>query len=918
MTTQKPATTHPASRWRAALWLGLSLVGSLSAQTAADEKDDKAVKLDKYEVTGSYLPDSSVAPAIPVTVIDSAAIAKTGVTTNVLDLLKKTAPQFTGSRNLGNNNANIGGGSTNGGSQLALRNLPTLVLINGRRAAFAPVSASGGYEFVDVNLIPMAAIDRIELLTDGASAIYGSDAVSGVVNIILKTNYEGLEVGAHYGFSDNSGNWSERSVHAVGGVSNGKTNVTMSAEWSKSDPLYQYERSFSSPIYGTPTYAGVINLGSVYYLLNPSLSSPPTGHQSIADLVAAGVYQGPYTSAQVQQFFDLSQYVTLLQQFTRKSGTLSFEHKFSDRVSLFGDVLYASTQTFYQLNAQPFAASLSSSSASNPTTSTITARNRLVDYPRQYFNDTQSVRGVVGLKGSFGETFSWETAVTHNEIRQNYKNKNLIDSTARAAAIADGTLDLTSRDIDPAVAQTILGTAYADYLSKLTVYDVVLRGRAFTLPAGDVNFALAGQLQREYLSVSADRNSQAESFNWDSATTINPFSGGRDVKSVVMQVGIPLIAPEQAVPFAHSLTADLAVRHSRYSDTDDPTVPKYTLRWQPFDDQLTLRSTFSESFKAPTLNNLFGPIDIGFTSTLSVARYDSSGNALGTSVSGQANYRSGSNPSLRPETSQNFTAGFVYSPKAVKGLTLTADYFKINQYEVVSSIGSSTILSSVERLGAASPYAKFVRIGTYGDNSGFDSGTVVTAPGQISAAGLDNVFVTDQLVNIGGYKLDGVDLGVKYSWDWAGVGRFDASTTAAIYNHVKIRTLADTPYEEYSNQVTGNFGQYPDWRTYTTLTYTRGAYNATVAHTYIPSLYDSAGTTAEDHYVESYAQFDVNTSYAFGPRWGLLNGLKLTLGVDNVLNEFGPRSPSNTQSNVDISTYGAIGRKFYAEFSLKF
>jgi len=384
---------------RHALWLGLALsAGSLAAQTGTTG-GDSAVKLDKFEVTGSYLPLSADAPAIPVTVIDAEAIARTGVTTSVLDVLKKTAPQFTGSRNLGNNNANIGGGSTNGGAQLALRNLPTLVLINGRRAAFAPVSASGGYEFVDVNLIPVAAVDRIELLTDGASAVYGSDAVSGVVNIILKSNYEGLEVGAHYGFSDNGGHYSERSVHAVGGISNGKTSITVSAEWSRSDPLYQYERSFSSPIYGTPTYAGVINIGSSYYLLNPSLSSAPAGHTDIATLVANGTYLGPYTSTQVQQYFDLSKYVTLLQEFTRKSGTASFEHKFNDRVSLFGDVLYANTQTFYQLNAQPFAASLAASNAANPTTSAITARNRLVDYPRQYYNDTQSIRGVVGLKG---------------------------------------------------------------------------------------------------------------------------------------------------------------------------------------------------------------------------------------------------------------------------------------------------------------------------------------------------------------------------------------------------------------------------------------------------------------------------------------------------------------------------------------
>lgn len=919
MTSHRHHLPPRAHLRRTALWLALALsAGSLSAQTPAADPDDKTLKLEKFEVTGSYLPVSADAPAIPVTVIDAAAIAKTGVTTSLLDVLKKTAPQFTGSRNLGNNNANIGGGSTNGGAQLAFRNLPTLVLINGRRAAFAPVSASGGYEFVDVNLIPVAAVERVELLADGASAIYGSDAVSGVVNIILKSNYEGLEVGGHYGFSDNGGHYTERSAHAVGGMSNGKTSITVSAEWSRSDPLYQYERSFSSPLYGTPTYAGVINIGSNYYLLNPSLSAAPSGHTAIADLVANGTYLGPYTSTQIQQYFDLSSAVTLLQEFTRKSGTAAFEHKFNDRVTLFGDVLYASTQTFYQLNAQPFAASLSSTNAGNPTTSTITARNRLIDYPRQYYSDTQSLRGVVGLKGTLANDYSWETALNHNEVRQNYRNANLIDSTARAAAVADGSLVLTSRDISDAVAESILGTAYANYVSKLTTFDAVVRGQAFELPAGPVDFAVAVQVQKEQLAVNADRNSQAATFNWDSATTINPFANSRKVESGVLQAAFPLVSAAQNLPFAHSLVFDAAVRYSKYSDTDDPTVPKYTLRWQPFDDQLTLRSTYSQSFKAPTLYDLFGPVDIGFTSSYTYARYDSAGNALGSTVSGQANYRSGSNSALKPSESDNFTAGFVWAPKAIQGLSVTADYFRIAQYDVVSSIGAYTILESVERLGAASPYAQFVRLGTYGDNRGFDAGTAITAPGQVSAAGLDNVFVTDQSINIGGYKMDGVDLGVRYTWEWAGVGRFEAATNAAIYNHVKIRTLFDTPYEEYSNTVTGNFGQYPDWRTYTTLSYQRGDLTATLGHTFIPSLYDPSGSTAEDRYVECYNSWDINASYAFGPRSKFLNGLKLTLGVNNVLNEFGPRSPSNTQSNVDISTYGAVGRLIYGEFSIKF
>jgi hypothetical protein len=187
------------------LKVSLSLVATLSlsaasgfGQSAAQPKVETQV-LEKYVVTGSYLTQAANSIAIPVITIDTKSIENSGSVTNVLEILRKTTPQFSGNGNLGSSNANVGSGSTNGGSQILLRNAATLVLLNGRRSAVNPVSSTGGYSFVDVNMIPVAAIQRIEVLADGASAIYGTDAVSGVVNIILKTNYEGFEMGGRYG-----------------------------------------------------------------------------------------------------------------------------------------------------------------------------------------------------------------------------------------------------------------------------------------------------------------------------------------------------------------------------------------------------------------------------------------------------------------------------------------------------------------------------------------------------------------------------------------------------------------------------------------------------------------------------------------------------------------------------------------------
>jgi iron complex outermembrane receptor protein len=327
----------------------------------------------------------------------------------VLEILRKTAPQFNGNSNLGSGNANVGSGSTNGGSQLALRNTATLILINGRRVAYAPVGASGGFQFVDVNLIPVAAIERIEVLADGASAIYGTDAVAGVVNIILRADFNGFEMGGRYGWTTNQGKAAERSAYVVGGAGNGKTSFTVSAEWVKDDPIFAFERPYSAVTFGTPTFPGSVNIGSSYYYLDPSLTAPTVvgAGQSPAALVASGVYSSPRTAGAQFELFNLSRYVTQKVANQRHALTVAFDHKITDTFSLFGDVLYSNTRTASQINGQPLnIGAIPAGQFGNPFNVAATGRNRLIANPRQYLNDTTGIRGVVGLKGRLTEEWT--------------------------------------------------------------------------------------------------------------------------------------------------------------------------------------------------------------------------------------------------------------------------------------------------------------------------------------------------------------------------------------------------------------------------------------------------------------------------------------------------------------------------------
>jgi len=212
--------SRPYNRSRAG-WLVLELLlgGCLTlAASVAAAVDAVAVSapeaapVEEIIVTGSAIPVAPDSLSVPVTVINADAIAAAGVNTNVLEILRKQIPAFAGRSNTGNSNAANTNQNTAGGSSIQLRNLDTLILVNGRRLAVSSISGVNGKVFVNVAEIPPAAIERIEVLTDGASAIYGSDAIGGVVNIILKSNLQGGQVSVRAAGAD--GGYSEKSVDA--------------------------------------------------------------------------------------------------------------------------------------------------------------------------------------------------------------------------------------------------------------------------------------------------------------------------------------------------------------------------------------------------------------------------------------------------------------------------------------------------------------------------------------------------------------------------------------------------------------------------------------------------------------------------------------------------------------------------------
>jgi iron complex outermembrane receptor protein len=911
----------------AALFALAGLLRTAHAQTSpaaasGSETNDQTQVLDKFVVTGSYIPTAADSPVAPVSLITPLQIENSGDATNLLEVIRKTSPQFVGNGNLGATNANIGSSSTNGGAQISLLNTQTLVLIDGRRAAFSPVAGLGGYQFVDLNLIPVGAVERVEVVKDGASAIYGSDAIAGVVNIILKKDYQGFEADGRIAFATQKGHYRERSFDIVAGSGTPDTHVTVSAEWFKADPLYQRDRSFSSPIYGTPTFPGVVQFGSDFYLLKSGLNTPPAGPQSLAQLVAAGVYTGPYgfggaTGSQIgdiQKFFDLSSKVTLLEGNQRKSATIALDHKLSSSFTIFADALISKTDTFSQLNAQPFNANVEAGVNGNPFDAKVKARNRLVDYPRQFFTDTVSNRGTVGIRGTLAEGWTAEAAVTYNEVSQNYRNPNLVDTAARQAAVANGTINLfaISQAAGAVEASGMLGTAFGEFDSRLWTADAHVTGRVAQLPAGPVEVAVGAEYRKESLSATSDRNSQTASFAWDSATTLDPFDKARHVDSVFGEVRVPLTSPEQAIVGLHSVSLDGAVRYERYSDAGATTVPKISVRYLPVNDDFALRATYSKAFTAPSLYSLYGPGGVGFTPGLNLNAFGG-----GTAQNVQGNLQLTNNPDLKPSKADDFTVGVVYSPKAVQGLSLSADYFYIMQRDLVGGVDYQILSQDVENKGPASPYAKFVALDDY---PGTSDSTPITAPGQL-VTNIDNVYISSSSLNAS-QVLRGINLEGDYSKALGGGSRLDLTVQGLYLQSFKYKFGEGLPWVETVGQATNVNGTMPRFHSYTTASYTWDDITAFVGWTYYPGVKDPAflsadGNSFEPRKTSSYHSFDVSLSYKLSHLWRVKNA-KLTIGANNVFNKAPPLSPSFTESNVDIATYGPVGRLLYVTLGVKF
>lgn len=963
---------------------------SVSAENPPDHSSgaetDDVTRLNTMIVTGSNIPTAADATDVPVVVFGPQELLETGINANVMDLLRKRLPSIAGRSSAGSANGANTSVPTSGGTQLAIRNLSTLVLINGRRMATSGANAVAGNSFVDVNMIPVAAIARMEVLADGASAIYGSDAVGGVVNIILKSDYRGVEIGGRYAVASGNGNYNERSAYVVAGAGSNGVNLTVSGSWSRTTPLFEKDRPFiaTNPKTGSnfPGYVGS-------FFLSPSLNSPsqknPVGTAATASSMASLVANGTYLAAGNPSIvpFDAAPYITLLLKSEQRAGILTGSAELlGKKLVLFGDLLYATTKTFNQdagVLGNLQSVTVPAGSPFNPLTTAATGVViGSVSTPMQVFNDARSFRVTAGLRGDINPDWNWEGGYTYsdNRLTENIKNEVFgpnvplavaggYDASGNAVAgggyskvlggfsingplVLQPALDPFARaGANPASLANVYGTEVLKMTSKLVSSDLKLVGTPFALPAGKVGLAVGAATRKETLTGTPDNNSFHKSTdptkqNWLPGTIFDPFTKSRTIDSLFGEVRVPITSASWHFPAFYALDISLAGRIEKYSDAGRSKVPKIGFRWQPLDEQLTLRFTYSKSFTAPTLYEEYGPPSVERTSSdllfTSLSSYND------PRLKGLAYFSGdGNNPGLKPSTAISRSMGVVFSPKAIPHLTLSVNYINVFTQGLAGGLGTVAILQSVDALGSASPLFGAVAIGGIPGKPG-SSQTQISTPGSLHAylaspgyAG--DLYILDHHINIGGVHQEAIDIGLEYEIPTNGLGQFTFSHSGTYFKSFLVQLSPTQAFYEiagYATQGRTMTGSIPKYRAYSTLDWRFGSWGVTIGNLYATSMTDIKTSQIPSVYlqtnpvskVSSYLAWDVQASYTVQEKesraiWSFLRGLMLSVGVNNVTNRMPPlaplsQPPGSNYVNADISSYSAIGRLFFISANIKY
>ncbi len=867
-------------------------------------------------VTGSNIRGAAGQTA-PLQTISRADLARSGRAT-FADAIAALPQNFGGT---GNPVASLSGAdrSTLNNSVAPAANLrgfgsdATLTLFNGRRVA----GTGGRGDFTDLSAVPTLAVDRVEILTDGASAIYGSDAVGGVVNLILRNRLDGVE-GRLRGTTATDGSFRNGIVGIAAGHGWSSGGILIAYEFEHRDSLSALDRIYTAT--GDLRAFGGTDHRSYLSVPGTLLSYDATARAYLPayaiPLLPAGVQP---TAAQIVPGSNLTNPLAgtdLSPGFDRHAVYAHADQALSSSLDAFVEGRYARRTFNY---AGPASSSIFLVTPANPSFIAVAgAPFSVIAY--SFANDlgaTRTAGGVSSLSVTGGLTYRLGTDWTvdgygsFSRERSHDRTDNLVNTTSLDEALgnlADNPLTAFSTrangffnpygsgSLNSTAILGFVGNGFAALNRRSSIAQGALKadGTVLTLPGGPIKLAIGGDVRRETFA----RGGQLF-YSGDVPIPASSGNSRRDVKAAFAELDLPLVGPDNGGPGLRRLVVSAAVRHEEYSDFGGTTNPKIGIAWTPAIGIL-LRSSWGTSFRAPALPEINDRLGVGPTQLPT---------ASGTYV--PVIYLTGGNPALGAERARSFTAGAVIEPSQIPGLRITTNIFSTRFRDQIGQPAFQDILHALTN-PALSPYVQTINPSANTADLARVNALLAT-PGAMGSAGIAptafQAIVDARYVNTSSLVVSGLDGNIHLARP-LGRGRLDLDF-AATWLFTYDATL--TPLSAVQNKLdtTGNPSAI---RFRTSATWTHGILSATGSGNYVNGYLDNNAQS----YGPVSAFFTLDANAGIAPTRGVLKGSRFALSVENALNAKPPFVNQATGLGFDAANASPFGRTIAIEITTKF
>lgn len=852
-----------------------------AAETGSTEASGEAII-----VTGSRIRGAGPVGS-PVVSIDREAIEKSGLAT-VQQILQSLPQNFGGGSNETTTGATTRNGTGNDatlGSSINLRGLgtsSTLVLIDGSRPALGGV---GGL-FTDISLIPMGAVERLEVLTDGASAIYGADAVAGVVNVRLRNRFEGAETILRAGTAD--GDMTEVQFSQLFGKAWSGGRLVLAYQFSERGSLAAAKRDFAREDlrpFGGPDYRSLYGVPGTIRAANNQIFGIPAG-QDGRNLTAAQLLPG------VQNRRDQREPSDLLPRQRVHSFYASGEIELSDTLTFRASGL-AAERRYRKVNNSNFLRTVRVP-VTNPFYVDPIGTNQPVTVLYSFVNDlgpqinSGQVRAISLSSSLEQELGQWRMSLGGAYGAQKGKafTDNVFNSARLAAALAD-TNRATAFNVfgdgsanNPATIAAIRG--HYNTIDDFRTWSAALRadGPLFALPAGDVRLAAGAEYRREAYDYFVDNDLRTLVPN---AAPYPGLPGPRKVKSVYAELLLPIFGADNSVPGFRKLDLTLAGRIEDYNQFGRTENPKAGVRWEPVEG-VALRASYGTSFRAPLFDEQLGENLSLFTTTTVANPASPTGTSNVLALFGYA-------PDIRPEKATTWTAGFDIAPPWLPGLKASLTYYDVDYRDRIGSVTEDYLrfLTRRDLFGGVVTDNPPLDIVQFYFNKPTFNNLINITPGQVVA------ILDGRTRNLARERQRGIDFDVGYAPELAG-GILDLGISGTHIFSIK-RQL--TPGATNSDFV-GLFASPVEWRLRGRMGWSKDGFSANAFVNYIDGYTNQVVTPIE--MVPSWTTVDLSVSQRIGGPGGEDGrGLQLGLSIQNLLDRDPPYV--NNRSNTSALGY---------------